>query len=134
MQMFEKLLEWTSIYWVTITVILYISFSLLTSLHVVLFKENERTSLAWIGLVILFPVVGGLFYWLFGINRIKRLAQKNTQKTSKKSFNKIYNKSSITKKKPLNLIKYQNIGIHQFFLDIPFTQLVILQTTMLNRL
>lgn len=86
MQVFEELLEWISIHWVTITVILHVSSSLLTSLHVLLFKENERTSLAWIGLVIFSPVVGTLFYWLFGINRIKRLAQKEHPQTIKQDL------------------------------------------------
>ncbi len=86
MQIFEELLEWTYIHWVTITIILHISLSLISSLHVLMFKENERTSLAWIGLVILSPVVGSLFYWLFGINRIKRLAQKKHPKTRKPDF------------------------------------------------
>lgn len=86
MQIFEELLEWIYLHWVTITVILHISLSLVTSLHVLLFKENERTSLAWIGLVILSPVVGSLFYWLFGINRIKRLAQKKHPQTLKQDF------------------------------------------------
>jgi cardiolipin synthase len=86
MQMFKELLEWTTIHWVTITVILHISFSLLTSLHVLLFKENERTSLAWIGLVVFSPVFGGLFYWLFGINRIQKLAQKEHPQTLKQDF------------------------------------------------
>ncbi|MFT4653092.1 MAG: cardiolipin synthase [Kangiellaceae bacterium] len=86
MHVFEELFVWTSIYWVTITVILHISFSLVTSLHVLLFKENERTSLAWIGLVVLSPVFGGMFYWLFGINRIKRLAQKEHPQTLKEDF------------------------------------------------
>jgi cardiolipin synthase len=86
MQMFEELLKWFYIHWVTITVILHISLSLLTSLHVLLFKENEGTSLAWIGLVILSPVVGSLFYWLFGINSIKRLAQKKHPKQRKQDF------------------------------------------------
>ena len=86
MQIFEELLEWIAIHWVTITVILHVSSSLLTSLHVLLFKENERTSLAWIGLVIFSPVVGTLFYWLFGINRIKRLAQKGHPQTVKQDF------------------------------------------------
>jgi cardiolipin synthase len=86
MQLFEVLLEWITIYWVTITVILHISFSLVTSLHVLLFKENESTSLAWIGLVVLSPILGGLFYWLFGVNRIKRLAQKEHPPTLKQEF------------------------------------------------
>ncbi len=86
MQLFETLVQWLTTHWVTIIVIFHISLSLVTSIHVLLFKENERTSLAWIGLVILSPVVGSLFYWLFGINRIKRLAQKKHPNTLKKSF------------------------------------------------
>lgn len=86
MQIFESLLEWIYIHWVTIIVVLHISLSVVTSLHVLLFKENERTSLAWIGLVIFSPVMGSLFYWLFGINRIKRFAQKKHPKRFKKDF------------------------------------------------
>jgi cardiolipin synthase len=86
MQLFETLDQWLTIHWVTIIVIFHISLSLMTSVHVLLFKENERTSLAWIGLVILSPVIGSLFYWLFGINRIKRLAQKKHPNTLKKDF------------------------------------------------
>jgi len=83
MQIIEVLVEWVYLHWVTIIVILHVSLSFFTSLHVLLFKENERTSLAWIGLVIFSPVIGSLFYWLFGINRIKRLAQKKHPKASK---------------------------------------------------
>lgn len=78
--------DWLTTHWVTITVILHFCFSFLTSLHVLLFKDNERTSLAWIGLVVFSPVFGGLFYWLFGINRIKRLAQKEHPQTLKNDF------------------------------------------------
>lgn len=81
MQIFEEMIEWIYIHWVTIIVILHISLSLVTSIHVLLFKENERTSLAWIGLVVFSPVMGSLFYWLFGINRIKRSAQKKHPKS-----------------------------------------------------
>ena len=86
MQIVEKLLEWIILHWVTIIVVFHLSLSLMTSVHVLLFKENERTSLSWIGLVILSPVVGSLFYWLFGINRIKRLAKKEHPQTLKKAL------------------------------------------------
>ena len=86
MQIFEELVELITIHWSTIIVILHISLSLLASVHVLLFKENERTSLAWIGLIILSPFVGSLFYWLFGINRIKRSAQKKHPQTLKQHF------------------------------------------------
>ncbi|GHB74455.1 cardiolipin synthase [Psychrosphaera saromensis] len=80
MQIFEVLVNWIYVNWVTLIVIFHISLSLVTSVHVLLYKENERTSLAWIGLVILSPVIGSLFYWLFGINRIQRSAKKNHPK------------------------------------------------------
>lgn len=76
MHLFADIVDWTYFHWVTIAVVLHFSLSVFTSLHVLLFKENENTSLAWIGLAILSPVVGSLFYWLFGINRIKRAAKK----------------------------------------------------------
>ncbi|MGB3384647.1 MAG: PLDc N-terminal domain-containing protein, partial [Marinomonas sp.] len=86
MQIAESLIDWVYVHWVTNVLILHISLSLLTSLHVLLFKENDRTSLAWIGLVIFSPFIGSMFYWLFGINRIKRLAQKEHPQTLKEDF------------------------------------------------
>ena len=76
MQIFEQLVNEIYFHWVTIIVVLHVGLSFLTSLHILLYKENERTSLAWIGLAILSPVVGTAFYWFFGINRIKREARK----------------------------------------------------------
>lgn len=98
MQVFQVITQWITIHWVSIIVVLHISLSVVTALHVLLFKENERTSLAWIGLVIFSPVVGSLFYWLFGINRIKRLAQKEHPKEQKEDFSHL--------KKPL---KYHHL-------------------------
>ena len=86
MLVLEALFEWISFHWVTIIVVLHIGLSFMTSLHVLLFKENERTSLAWIGLVIFSPVLGSLFYWLFGINRIQRLAKREHPQTLKRDF------------------------------------------------
>ncbi|ABG39990.1 cardiolipin synthetase 2 [Paraglaciecola sp. T6c] len=86
MQIVEQWTQWVYIHWVTIIVVLHIGLSIMSSLHVLMFKENERTSLAWIGLVIFSPVIGSLFYWLFGINRIKRSAQKKHPQTLKQDF------------------------------------------------
>lgn len=76
MQAIEELSGYISFHWVSILGILHISLSFPTAIHVLLYKENERTSLAWIGLVFLSPILGSMFYWLFGINRIKRSAQR----------------------------------------------------------
>lgn len=86
MQIIETLIEWIYSHWVSIIVVVYISLSVFTSIHVLLYKENERSSLAWIGLVIFSPVMGTLFYWLFGINRIKRFAQKKHPRSLKQDF------------------------------------------------
>ncbi|SFG52555.1 phospholipase D-like domain-containing protein [Neptunomonas qingdaonensis] len=72
----EELVDYIVFHWVSIIGLLHVSVSFPTAIHVLLYKENERTSLAWIGLVVLSPMLGSLFYWLFGINRIKRSAQK----------------------------------------------------------
>ena len=86
MQLFEAMTEWLIFHWVTIIVVLHIGLSVVTSLHVLLYKENDRTSLAWIGLVIFSPVLGSLFYWLFGINRIKRIAKREHPQKLKQDF------------------------------------------------
>ena len=89
MQIIEALVELINIHWVVFIVVLHISLFLMTSVHVLMFKENERTSLAWIGLVMLSPVVGSLFYWFFGINRIKRSAQKKYPVSLKRGFRSV---------------------------------------------
>jgi len=46
-----------------------------TALHVVLHKRDVRSAIGWAGLVLVFPVVGPLLYWVFGVNRIRRRAR-----------------------------------------------------------
>ncbi|REG84347.1 cardiolipin synthase [Marinomonas pollencensis] len=86
MQIVASLIDWIYAHWVTNVLLMHIALSLISSLHILLFKENDRTSLAWIGLVIFSPIIGSLFYWLFGINRIKRLAQREHPHPLKADF------------------------------------------------
>jgi len=44
--------------------------------HALLFKRDPRTALGWIAVCILFPLLGSLLYFLFGINRIRTRARK----------------------------------------------------------
>ena len=46
------------------------------TVHVLLRKQNERAAIAWIGLIWLAPFVGALTYYVFGINRIQRKANR----------------------------------------------------------
>ncbi len=44
--------------------------------HILLTKDNEAAAFAWIGVVVLAPLLGALSYILFGINRVERRARK----------------------------------------------------------
>jgi cardiolipin synthase len=44
------------------------------TVHAVLSRKDSRTTIAWVGLIWLAPVVGGILYLLLGINRIRRKA------------------------------------------------------------
>ncbi len=45
-----------------------------TSAHIVLYKRDARAAVAWVGMVMVFPIAGAVLYVLLGINRIQRLA------------------------------------------------------------
>ncbi|MCB1041593.1 MAG: PLDc N-terminal domain-containing protein [Acidobacteria bacterium] len=42
--------------------------------HAIIYKRDVRAALGWVGLILMVPLVGSLFYVLFGINRIRRKA------------------------------------------------------------
>lgn len=44
-------------------------------MHALLYKRDYRSALGWIGVSILFPVLGPLLYFFFGVNRIRRRAR-----------------------------------------------------------
>lgn len=46
------------------------------TVHIVLYKRDERAAVGWVGVIWLAPFVGPLAYWLLGINRIRRRASR----------------------------------------------------------
>ncbi len=44
-------------------------------LHALLYKRDPRSALGWIGVSLVFPLVGPALYYIFGINRIETSAQ-----------------------------------------------------------
>jgi cardiolipin synthase len=44
----------------------------ITTIHILLYKEDVKSSINWIALVFLSPFVGAMLYIIFGINRVKR--------------------------------------------------------------
>jgi cardiolipin synthase len=45
------------------------------TMHVVLYKRDSRSAVAWVGLIWLVPLVGPVLYLLLGVNRIQRRAR-----------------------------------------------------------
>lgn len=54
--------------------VLYLMMQIFVTAHILLFKDDVKSSIGWIGLVWLAPLAGSVIYVLFGINRIKRKA------------------------------------------------------------
>ncbi|MGI9304891.1 MAG: phospholipase D-like domain-containing protein [Gammaproteobacteria bacterium] len=65
-------------YYGTLLVVLYAIIAGWAVAHALLFKTNSRAALGWIGLIILFPLAGSLLYLIFGINRVRRKAQRGS--------------------------------------------------------
>ena len=51
-------------------------FSGYSAVHALLRKRDPRAGFAWVALCLLVPGLGALFYWLFGVNRIRTRARK----------------------------------------------------------
>ncbi|MCP4246423.1 MAG: cardiolipin synthase [bacterium] len=51
------------------------------SAHVVLYKRNPRSAIAWVGLIWLAPLLGAVLYGVLGVNRIRRRAQRTSLAT-----------------------------------------------------
>jgi cardiolipin synthase len=58
----------------TVLAIAYILLSLGTAIHILLYKDDIKSSIGWIALVFLSPFLGTIAYILFGINRVRRKA------------------------------------------------------------
>ncbi len=67
---FEYILSFFSIYLVVAVV---------AAIHALLYVRDSRAAFGWLGLIIVFPVAGALLYALFGINRVRRKAQRISQ-------------------------------------------------------
>ncbi|NBC49068.1 MAG: cardiolipin synthase, partial [Gammaproteobacteria bacterium] len=68
--------------WVVTVVGLQAAAIVLTSAHLVLSNRDVPSTVGWMGLVLLAPVLGVALYWVFGINRIERKAHRLRPETS----------------------------------------------------
>lgn len=49
-------------------------FAVVTAGHALVYKRDVRATIAWVGFILVLPLVGATLYWLFAINRIQRKA------------------------------------------------------------
>lgn len=63
-----------AITWWHIVVALAAALDVLATGHALLYKRDSRAVVSWLGFIWLAPVAGGLFYFILGVNRIKRHA------------------------------------------------------------
>ncbi|NNE57911.1 MAG: hypothetical protein HKN36_07385 [Hellea sp.] len=70
--------NWQNYIWVSKYLI-----SIFLTVHILLKKSDHRSSLLWMALVWAMPIFGGLFYILFGVNRISTRAAKLNYQSSK---------------------------------------------------
>jgi cardiolipin synthase len=63
--------------WIRVVILgAYLVVAIAVTVHALLKQSNVRTALAWIGIAWFSPVLGGLLYYVFGINRVARRAVK----------------------------------------------------------
>ncbi|WP_428066481.1 phospholipase D-like domain-containing protein [Candidatus Proelusimicrobium volucris] len=100
--------------------ILYLLLQLCVTIHILLFKDDVKSSIGWIGLVWLTPLLGSIIYIMFGINRIKRKAIK--LKNPRQDILKITGKNieEIQKEIPPAMLQMLRLGhsIHPQFLAL----------------
>lgn len=66
--MFDILAE----YWPHILALLSVILGSLAAMHATMTKDEVRTALGWVGVILLSPIVGALVYAVAGVNRIRR--------------------------------------------------------------
>lgn len=59
-------------YWPHILAVLSVLLAVPAIVHVVMNKEEVRSAIGWVGVILLSPVIGALIYAIGGINRIRR--------------------------------------------------------------
>jgi cardiolipin synthase A/B len=61
--------------WTLALAVLAVAVPAVGTVHVVLTKRNPHAAMAWVGVLWLAPLVGAVFYLLFGVNRTRRRAR-----------------------------------------------------------
>ena len=61
-------------YWPYVLFLLSLLLGATAAIHAAMTKEEVRSAIGWVGIIILSPIVGALLYFIAGVNRIRRSA------------------------------------------------------------
>lgn len=61
-------------YWPHVLFLLSLVLGATAAIHAAMTKEEVRSAIGWVGIIILSPIIGALLYFIAGINRIRRSA------------------------------------------------------------
>jgi cardiolipin synthase len=78
------MLDWVPPHLMLLGSILVVLAAGVAMVHAILYKEEVRAAIAWVGLILLVPFVGSLLYYLMGVNRIRRRAVALRRETARK--------------------------------------------------
>ena len=68
------IIDWVASHLVLAGTALVAVFAVVAVVHALLFKDEVRAAIGWVGLILLVPFFGSVLYYLIGINRIRRRA------------------------------------------------------------
>lgn len=77
--------------------LLDVSLDVWATAHVVLYKRDSRSAVAWVGLIWLVPLVGPVLYLLLGVNRIQRRAKALRRRVAQSRPNAICPSGELTR-------------------------------------
>ncbi|SIQ70065.1 cardiolipin synthase [Rhizobium sp. RU35A] len=74
---FQPMLDLIAHYWPHIVFALSVLMGVPAAIHVTMTKEEVRSAVGWVGVILLSPIIGALLYLIAGINRMRRSALGN---------------------------------------------------------
>src|SRR5689334_4572486 len=60
--------------WPVMVALVSFVFAVVASCHAIMYKRDTRATIAWVGVIMLAPILGTALYVLLGVNRIRRKA------------------------------------------------------------
>ncbi|UCA45077.1 MULTISPECIES: cardiolipin synthase [unclassified Pseudochrobactrum] len=70
--MFDALISYWPVYWPHIVLGFSLIIGAIAAIHATMTKEEVRSALGWVGVIMLSPIIGAVVYAIAGVNRIRR--------------------------------------------------------------